>query len=158
MNDIPIFEDALGYFRRLLTESDHPTDILWVFREDVWKRSPTDVFVSLPSQTKNLPLARKVFDEGRKKGLVGVHGIATVDNKVAATIWFPKFRGEEIQGWDCGMKLSIAEPLPRAKIVGSIRWLSFSLRPRFRHYQRFELWVGTKRWAAAEPALAADSP
>jgi hypothetical protein len=158
MNDIPTFEHALESFRRFLIGSGHPTNIFWVFQEDVWKRSPTDVVLRLPSQTKNLVLARKVFDEGRKEGLVDLHAIATVDNKVAATIWFPKFPGEKIQGWECGMKLSIVEPLPRAKIVGFFRWLLFSLLPRFRHRQRFELWVGTKPWAAAEQALGADSP
>lgn len=158
MNDIPTFEDAVASFTRFLNESGNPTNIFWVFREDVWKRSPTDVAIRLPSQPENLALAKKVFDEGRDKGLVDIRAFATVDNRVAATIWFPKFPGEEIQGWDCGMKLSIAEPLPCAKIVSSIQWLLFRFLPRFRHYQRLELWVGTKPWAATEPALGADSP
>jgi hypothetical protein len=155
MNEIPAFEDALESFRRFLSESGKPTNICWVFREDIWKRSPTDVAVRLPSQTKNLVLAKKVFEEGREKGLVEVRAIATMHNRVAVTIWFPKFSGEEIQGWDRGMKLSIAEPLPRANIVRSIQWLLFRLRPPFGHYQRFELWVGTKPWAAAEQPISA---
>lgn len=149
MNDIPNFESALESFRRFLVASGHAADIFWVFREDIWKRSPTDVVLRFPSQNRNLDLARKVFDDGRKKGLVDMHAIATVGNKAAATVWFPKFPDEEIQGWACNMKLSIADPLPRAEIVGRLRWLFFHLLPRFRHYQRAELWVGTKTWAAA---------
>lgn len=42
------------------------------------------------------------------------------------------------------MKLSIAEPLPRAKAVGGRRWLCFRLRAKFRHYQRAESLVGTQ--------------
>ena len=61
-----------------------------------------------PSQIRNLALAEKVFAEGREKGLVDIHAIASVDDKVAATVWFPKFIGEKIQGWNSGMKLSIA--------------------------------------------------
>jgi hypothetical protein len=56
------------------------------------------------------------------------------------------------------MKLSIVNPLPSAEMVGQLRWLLLSLKPQFRHYQRFELWVGTKAWAAAQQALGADSP
>src|SRR5881397_684606 len=112
MNDIPDFEDAVESFRCFLAEQGHPTNIFWVFREDIWKRSPISVVLRFPSQRKNLALAQKVFEEGRRKGLVDVHAIATVGDKVAATVWFPKFADEEIQGWDRGMKLSIAEPLP----------------------------------------------
>ena len=107
MNGIPNFDDALASFRRFLAEQGHTADIFWVFREDIWRRSPTNVLLRFPSQTKNLALAQKVFEEGRKKGLVDVHAIATIRDKVAATIWFPKFPDEEIQGWDCGLKLSI---------------------------------------------------
>jgi hypothetical protein len=158
MNEIPNFENALESFRRFLTEQGHPTNVFWVFREDIWKRSPDSVALRFPSQTKNLGLAKKVFEEGREKGLVDIHAIATVGDKVAATVWFPKFKGEDIQGWDCGMKPSIANPLPSAEMVGQFRWLLLSLKLRFRHYQRFELWVGTKAWAAAQQALGADSP
>jgi hypothetical protein len=109
-----------------------------------------------PSQIKNLALAKKVFAEGRKIGLVGIHAITSVDDKVATTVWFPKFPDEEVLGWNRGMKLSIAEPLPSARSVGGLRWLCFGLQPTFRHYQRCEAGVGTKEWAAAQNAKALD--
>jgi len=152
MNDIPEFEDAVASFRHFLAEQGHPSTIFWVFREDIWSRSPIDVVLRFPSQIRNLALAKKVFAEGREKGLVDIHAIASVDDKVAATVWFPKFTDEEIQGWISGMKLSIADPLPSAKSVGRLRWLCFRLQPKFRHYQRCESGVGTKAWAAAKSA------
>ena len=158
MNDIPDFDVALSSFRRFLAEQSHPANIFWVFREDIWKRSPTNVVLKFPSQGRNLALARTVFEEGRRKGLVEIHAIATVKDQVAATVWFPKFAYEEIQGWDNGMKLSIASPLPSAQIVSQLRWLSFRLKSQFRNYQRVEPWVGTKAWAAAEQSLGANSP
>ena len=150
MNNIPEFEDAVALFRHFLAEQGHPSTIFWVFREDIWKRSPIDVVRRFPSQTRNLALAKKVFAEGREKGLVDIHAIASVDDKVAATVWFPRSTDEEIQGWNSGMKLSIADPLPDAKTVGRLRWLCFRLQPEFRHYQRSEFGVGTKAWAAAK--------
>jgi len=149
VNDIPEFEDALSSFRQFLTDNGHPSKIVWVFRDDLWKRSVTEVFVRIPSQPKSLVLAKKVFNEGRKKGLVDVHAIAVADNTVAATVWFPRSDDDEIQGWNRGMKLTISEPLLRAKTFGSFRWWLFSFLPRFRHYQTWERIIGTRAWAAA---------
>jgi hypothetical protein len=67
MNEIPDFEDAVALFRNLLAKEGHSSTILWVFREDIWKRSPIDVVLRFPSQIKNLALAKKVFAEGRNE-------------------------------------------------------------------------------------------
>ena len=150
------FDDALDSFRRFLREEGHSTNILWVFREDIWKQPPARVVLTLPSQKKNLALSRKVFEEGRGKGLVEIHAIASVGDEVAATVWFPKFTGEEVQGWSGGLKLSIARPLPEGEVVGHLRWSWFRLRPQFRHYQRVETSVGTKTWAAREAETIQD--
>jgi hypothetical protein len=149
VNEIPEFEEALSSFRQFLTDNGHPSEIVWVFRDDLWKRSVSEVFVRIPSQPKSVILARKVFNEGRKKGLVDVHAVAVAGNTVAATVWFPRTDDDEIQGWNRGMKLTISEPLLRAKPFGSFRWWLFSFLPRFRHYQTWERIIGTKAWAAA---------
>src|SRR5690349_670069 len=122
MNDIPEFEDALSSFRKFLTDNDHPAEIVWIFLDDLWKRSVTEVFVRVPSQPENFALAKKVFNEGRRKGLVDVHAIAIVGDAVAATVWFPRTSNDEIQGWARGMKLTISKPLLRASVFGSFRW------------------------------------
>ena len=149
MNDIPEFEDAVSSFRQFLTDNGHPSEIVWIFLDDLWKRSVTEVFVRIPSQPKSLALAKKVFNEGRKKGLVDVHAVAVADSHVAATVWFPRTEDDEIQGWNRGMKLTISEPLLRAKTFGSFRWWLFSFLPRFRHYQTWERVIGTRAWAGA---------
>jgi hypothetical protein len=83
MNDLSTFEDAVASLRRFLDENGHPTDLFWVCRDDVWKRSPTDVLLKYPVTRENTLLAQKVFDEGRERGLVDVHAVATVAGKVA---------------------------------------------------------------------------
>lgn len=143
------FDDAVASFQNFLKEQDHPTEIFWVFRDDIWQRSQSEVLIRYPTTSENLVLVQKVFGEGCEKGLVDIYAVATASGRVAATVWFPKFAAEEVQGWDCGMKLSIAQPLPRATIVSPLRWWFFRFVPRFRHYQNFEWTVRTKRWAAA---------
>src|SRR5882672_5777244 len=143
MNQIPDFADALAQFRRFLAENGHPIDVLWVFRDDVWKRSPTEILVKYPVDKDNLTLAQKVFAEGRERGLVDMHAVAITRDKVAATVWFPKYPDEEVQGWNRGMKLSISQPLLRAKTFGTLCWSLFRLLPRFRHYQKAEFVIGT---------------
>ncbi|HXD32629.1 MAG TPA: hypothetical protein VN643_16020 [Pyrinomonadaceae bacterium] len=149
MFDLSTFEDAVVSFQRFLNENDHPADIFWVFRDDVWKRSATDVLIKYPVSDANRLLAKKVFEEGRKRGLVEIQAVATAGDKVAATVWFPKFPGEEVQGWDCGMKLSIAEPLLRAKTIGALGWWTLSLLPGSRRYQIADTFIATRNWAAA---------
>ncbi|SRR6266498_1213792 len=149
MNDIPDFTSALTQFGRFLNENGYPSEVLWVFRDDVWKMSPTDVCVKHPSSPENFTLAEKVFAEGRERGLVDIHAVAVVADKIAATVWFPKYAHEEVQGWSRGMKLSISQPLPRAKTVGALRWMLIELLPSFRHYQKADTLIGTRAWAAA---------
>jgi hypothetical protein len=149
MNDIPDFADALTQFRRFLGENGHPSDLFWVFRDDVWKRSATDVWVKYPSSRENITLAAKVFAEGRERGLVDIHAVAVAADKVAVTIWFPKYAHEEVQSWNLGMKLSLSQPLPRAKTIGALRWSLLGFLPRFRQYQKADMFIGTIAWAAA---------
>jgi hypothetical protein len=136
-------------FRRFLAESGHPEEVFWVFRDDIWQLSLTDARVKYPPPAENLILAQKVFEEGRERGLIEITAIATTKQKVAAAVWFPKYPNEEIQGWNRGMKLAISEPLPRAKVVGRLRWWLHWFLPRFRQFQRRAIFIGTKRWAAA---------
>lgn len=146
MNDIPNFEDALESFQDFLAKNGHPSEVFWVFRDDLWKRR-NDVFVNCNSASQNLTLVNKIFNEGRERGLVNLLAIASAGEQIVATIWFPKFPDEQVQGWNRGMKFSIAQPLPRAKIVGSLRWFLLRYLPPFRQYQKTEWIIGTKLWA-----------
>jgi len=149
MNDIPDFAEALYQFRQFLAKSGHSDQVFWVFRDDVWQPSPGDLRIKYPPSVENDALAQKVFAEGRERGLVEIIAIATVEEKVAAKVWFPKYPNEEVQGWDRGMKLGLSEPLPRAKRVGALRWWLFQFLPRYRRFQDEAFFIGTRKWAAA---------
>jgi hypothetical protein len=142
------FEDTVASFQNFLKESGHPSNLIWVFRDDIWQR-PETVLVKYPTSPANKLLAQKVFNEGCVKGLISINAIAATDDEVAATVWFPKFTGEEVQGWDGGIKLSIDDPLPRATFIKPTRWLFMQFLPQFRQYQQREWTIGTQQWAAA---------
>jgi hypothetical protein len=80
---------------------------------------------------------------------VDIHAVAVAAGQVAATVWFPKYAHEEVQGWNRGMKLSISQPLPRAKTIGALRWSLLGFLPRFRQYQKSDIFIGSIGWAAA---------
>jgi hypothetical protein len=149
MNDIPDFAEAQTEFRRFLRENGHPSDLFWVFRDDIWKLSPTEIWVKYPSSRQNIRLAEKVFAEGREKGLVEIHAVAVAAGQIAATVWFPRYEHQEVQGWNQGMKLSISQPLLRARLLGALRWSLLRFLPRFRKYQKADVFIGTIEWAAA---------
>ena len=149
MNDIPDFEEALEQFRRFLKESGHSDEVFWIFREDLWRLSVTQALVKYPPTPENESLAQKVFEEGRVRGLVEMKAVAVAGDRVAATVWFPKYPDEEVQGWNRNMKLVILQPLPKARRVGKWRWRLFRFLPRYRRAQRFAGLIGTREWAAA---------
>ena len=98
MNDIPDFAEALTQFRLLLGDNGHPSDLFWVFRDDVWKLSPTEVWVKYPSSPQNIGLAEIVFAEGREKGLVEIHAFAVAAGHVAATVLVSEVRERRCSG------------------------------------------------------------
>jgi len=149
MNDIPDFSEAFRQFRRFLAENGHPDEVFWVFREDLWQLSINRVLVKYPTRPENITLAQKVFAEGRARGLVEITAVAETADRVAASVWFPKYPNEEVQGWACGMRMTIRQPLPSARVLASRYWWVLRLFPRFRHYQRFASFIGTRGWAAA---------
>ena len=149
MNGIPEFDHAVSDFRRFLAEQGHPDDLIWVFRDDLWRRGPDHILVRYPPPTENHLLAKKVYEEGRERGLVAITAIATAESRTAATVWFPKYPEEEVQGWSQGCKLSVRQPLPVAEGVSGWRWQLIKLLPSYRRSQRDEWSVGSRRWAAA---------
>ncbi len=148
MSAIPEFEIAVGDFRRFLTGQGHPGKLCWVFSDDLWTRGPTDVLLRFPPRA-NLVLAKKVYGEGRERGLIQMLAVATARDYVAANVWYPKHPEEEVQGWSQGLKLSITQPLPPAKLVNRMAWLFVRLTPEYRRYQRSTFSIGSRRWANA---------
>lgn len=77
MNDIPDFAEAVDLFRDFLAKTGHSGEVFWVFRDDVWRMPPIDVWIKYPPAAENIGLAKKVFSEGQERGLVEISGIAT---------------------------------------------------------------------------------
>jgi hypothetical protein len=149
MSEIPEFHVAISDFRRYLFELGHADELVWVFRDDMWFRGPEDVLMRYPPPVGNKSLAEKVYNEGRERGLIGITAVATACGYVAATVWFPKFPEEDVQGWSHGLKLAIRQPLPAAKIVGGLAWQVVRGLSGYRWYQRHDSFIGSRRWAAA---------
>jgi hypothetical protein len=149
MIDLPDWQDAVFRLQTFLQSQGHPTLVHWVFREDLWARSPTRVFVRWPVPVRNAVLAQGVFEAGREKGLIGITALGEFDDSVVATVWYPKFPDEEVQGWDQNLKLSIRDPLARATAVPHLLWSALQRTPWYRRYQDHAVLIGTKEWAAA---------
>lgn len=146
---IPPFDTAVDSLRGFLRQQGHADNIFWVFRDDVWPRYGRPTWLHLPVAADNEALARKVYAEGCARGLVRIDALVECEDGTGATVWFPRTQEEEGQGWDGGLKLSIALPLPRAKITGPLFWRLLQWHPGFRRFQRYHLGsLGTRRWAA----------
>ncbi|MDQ3685485.1 MAG: hypothetical protein M3430_07765 [Acidobacteriota bacterium] len=92
---------------------------------------------------------RKFMMRGASGGLVGVPAVATAKGQVETTVWFPKFPKKVVQGWSQGLKLSIRQPPPATKAVGRLRWEVVKYLSGYRWYQRYECFIGSRRWTVA---------
>jgi hypothetical protein len=150
MTRIPGFDEAVADFRRFLGEHGYSGTLWWAFREDLWRRSHHSFVVRTPPHPSSQALAKAVFDQGRSKGLIEVAAVARLPTGLVTTVWYPKYPSEEVQGWSCGMKLSIYTPLPSALPVPRSLWPVVRMLPPYRRYQARECFIGTRRWAAEQ--------
>ncbi|HEY6018457.1 MAG TPA: hypothetical protein VIY48_00720 [Candidatus Paceibacterota bacterium] len=149
MSEIPEFAVAVSTCRQFLAEQGYAGELLWVFRDDLWVRGQNNVVMRLPLPAENASLAEKIYGEGRERGLVKIEAVTVAGGHVAATVWFPKFPEEALQGWSQGLKLSIRQPLPIAKVVGCFRWRMIKCLAGYQRYQRYECSIGSRHWAAS---------
>ena len=149
MIEIPRFESAVRDFMDFLSSLGHPAAVVWVFRDDIWRRSRDRAFIRWPVPRGARVLVEHVYDQGRTRGIIGVHAIAKARGMTFATAWFPKFPEEEVQGCSAGLKLSIADPLADARLIPSPFWPAIRWTSSYQRYQALECTIGTRKWAAA---------
>jgi hypothetical protein len=147
MPDIPEFSEAVREFQSFLAREGVATRLVWAFRDDLWQLGQTRVLVRWPEPDQTCRLMEKVFAEGRAKDLVEIVALAQTTDWIVATVWYPKYESDEVQGWSQNMKLAIRQPLPKATRVTPLLWSAFVLLPGFRRYQRTAFGVGTREWA-----------
>jgi hypothetical protein len=142
MIEIPKWDEALHQFTVFLKYCGLSNEIEWVFRDDIWRRpSAKKVLIRNPVHKNNMAFSRRVFETGREKGLVELLAIGSDETTTFCTVWYPNSPEKETQGWDHGMKLTMMNPLAKAKRVAHFLWPIFGLQPEFRQYQRFETCV-----------------
>jgi len=63
------FEEAEEAFRNFLADNEAPTELLWVFREDVIPEGYGNMAIRTPLPTDNHERAKKCFELGKKRNL-----------------------------------------------------------------------------------------
>ena len=149
VSGIPDFAEAVKEFQSFLRNEGVAKPVVWVFRDDLWERGQARVLVRWPEPNRTRELVEKVFAEGRVKGLVEIVAVAQGADSIVATVWYPKYEDDEVQGWSENMKLAIRQPLPWATQVPSVLWNALIWLPGFRRYQRDAFGIGTREWAAS---------
>ena len=149
MESIPEFSEAVESFQAFLATDSLPTAITWVFRDDIWFVAHDTLIARSEPGGGSASLAEKVYSEGQAKGLIEIIAIGRSQSHTLATVWFPKFAEDEVQGWNVGLKLAIRQPCPAAWRVGGVLWRILEWSPAFKRFQRAYGFIGTREWAAA---------
>ena len=138
--DTPPFDEALGRFRRFLKSEGGPTDLFWVFREDVSTWGCTD-WIREPVPAENSNLAFAYYEFGRHQGLgVTLSCLCDVDGRAACFVWVPKDQSEAADRFQAPcLKLSVHRgPIGPCRNGVSVRsYVSWQYR-RWRNQK----WVG----------------
>jgi hypothetical protein len=148
-DDLPDFAAATDRMRELLVSHEHPSTFVWVFREDICWITPATILLRPLTQRDTADLSRRIYEEGRAKGIVEIRALARTRDAVAVTVWYPAQLINQVQGWNRGLKLSVSEPLPRARSIPAIAWFGVRHSPWYRRGQVRRSWVLTRKWATA---------
>lgn len=133
----PTFDAALEHFRSFLANNDQPTEIQFVFREDVYYSNVNTLCIVSPIPASNLLLAATAYDIGKLKDQVVVKALGKFPNTIIATIWYPCTERHRPQGWDQGLRYAIVKPLPSAiHVSGGWQWFTRKFGLQYRRFQR----------------------
>lgn len=140
LNLIPVFDKALQKFRDFLLTEGRSGQIVWAFREDMYREESGRYQVLWPLPVSNEAAVRGRFETGRRRGLVGLEALCYWREWTVATVLVPQ--PDEIQGWPVGLlKLSIASPFSEASTVLAGLWPLHRSRPAYRRFQATEPFV-----------------
>ena len=136
-----------------MANNDLPTEILWLFQEDVFSRNTefyeTDFWIKLPIPYENEKLAEIQYKIGRQKGLgLSISAFAICENKVCCSFIIPKDQedSEYLFMSPEYLKFSFLTEMPIAQVVNSsLRWTIFKLLP-FKYKQgNFLVYLQSKK-------------
>ena len=130
------FARAVADFKEFAAENNLPTDILWIFLEDIYCRNVNyfgkELWIKLPLPDENERLAETLYKIGQQKNLgICLHAFAVCEDKLCCQLIIPKdeldsqylFMGEDV-------KFTYLIDMPVAQAVKNpFRWKMFSLLP-----------------------------
>ncbi len=117
--EMPIFVDAVARFREFLISQQAPSELLWVFREDVSSRKRR-VLIKEPLPPENVQLAESLYERGCQRGLgVQLDAFCLLGSRVCCYICLPEDESEAQHLMIDGLKLSVPTDLLHARSVRS---------------------------------------
>ena len=129
------FSQAKTGFQKILSENKLPTDILWLFREDIFslksKKFYRDFWLKIPSGIENEHIAEKLYKIGQQRNFgVCLSAFAISEDKVCCCVILPKDKedSEFLFMSPDYLKFSIVEDLPSPQIINKfLQWQVFNI-------------------------------
>jgi hypothetical protein len=145
-NALPSFDDAVERLYMMLAprvDGFFRPDLLWLTREDFYEVRPGWVYYS-PRPSCTAAMFRQYYEVGRARGMVALNALFHARGNLACTIWFPSTPHDAMQGWNGGLRISIAMPLGIGNAVRTdLRWKLHTCMPQYRRFTAFNTRVPT---------------
>jgi hypothetical protein len=147
------FAEAAKEFKKFLAENNLPSEILWVFLEDVFSRNiqlyETHFWLKLPLAEENEKLAEKLYGIGQRKNFgVGLSAFALCEGKICCAVVIPKDKEDSEYMFMSPehLKFSYVTEMPVAQAVrSSFRWKLFRLFPLKYKQGNFLVYLQSKK-------------
>jgi hypothetical protein len=142
------FEEARAYFKDSLSNNGVPSDLLWVFREDViflYDR----IYIRTPVPTENESLARACYELGQKREFgINLLGFCLLDSRLCSYIAIPQddLDAQAMLMSKEGVKYSWRTELREAQAISnSLKWRIRAWQSSRARFSRFDNHVPSKR-------------
>jgi hypothetical protein len=123
------FPEAKTDLQTFLSKNDQPTDLVWVFYEDVYWRNE-QFFINSKSIAENEKLAEKLFELGKKRNFgIEIMAFCELGSQVGCYIFLPEDNTEAMHRLmsDKYIKYGFQNPLKKAILSKNVfLWKLFS--------------------------------
>ena len=131
------FSQAVDEFQNFLGNNDLPTEILWVYKEDVYSQNVNyignELWIKLPLSDKNENLTAKQYKIGQAKNLgICLTAFAKCEDKICCHLMITNddLDSQYMLMSNKFVKYAYTNDMPIAKAVrNSFRWKLFKLLP-----------------------------
>ena len=149
--ELPSFDEAEGHVQSFLRDQGHPSNLCWIFREDVVERGLRR-FIRVPLVNRR-DAAAQLYEYGVERGLgISLEVYDFLEKQPLCFVWVPSDEKDASYRMLSGLKIAVPS--------GSGPWNTKGVKSRlyWKWLKMIEPWGTRHQWADQIPHLPSSPP